>query len=158
MCFTCIAWILSFGRNQQSRGHLAHHCETSIAARIQSLEKYADVLWLRAQPMPEEDSHNGRLQLTHADVSQAIMQIPDASVGALLHDPPRFGIVGELYSQVFYGQLSRMLHRSSSLFQYTGSPNASTSGRDVPREVARRLEKAGFKAERALDGVLGVRR
>jgi len=28
----------------------------------------------------------------------------------------------------------------------------------VPREVARRLEKAGFKAELALDGVLAVKR
>ncbi len=30
--------------------------------------------------------------------------------------------------------------------------------RDVPREVAKRLEKAGFKAELALDGVLAIRR
>jgi len=33
-----------------------------------------------------------------------------------------------------------------------------TSDRDVPREVARRLEKAGFRAELALDGVLATRR
>jgi predicted methyltransferase len=28
----------------------------------------------------------------------------------------------------------------------------------VPREVAKRLEKAGFKAQLALDGVLALRR
>ena len=33
-----------------------------------------------------------------------------------------------------------------------------TSGRDVPREVARRLTQAGFKAEPALDGVFATRR
>jgi predicted methyltransferase len=44
------------------------------------------------------------------------------------------------------------------MFHYTGSPNRLTSGRDVPREVAQRLAKAGFRAELALDGVLAVRR
>jgi predicted methyltransferase len=82
----------------------------------------------------------------------------DASVDALLHDPPRFGIAGELYSQVFYAQFARVLHRGGRLFHYTGRPNQLTSGRDVPREVARRLELAGFKAQLALDGVLATRR
>jgi uncharacterized protein len=132
------------------------------AARIQSFEKNEDVLWLRTlnpwSPDPEAAEHNGRLQLTHDDVTYAIAQIPDASVDALLHDPPRFGIAGELYSQVFYDQLARVLRRGGRLFHYTGSPNTLTSGRDVPREVAKRLEKAGFKAELALDGVLGMKR
>jgi len=96
--------------------------------------------------------------MEHADVSQAIGQLADASFDALLHDPPRFGIAGELYSQVFYGELARVLRRGGRLFHYTGSPNKLTSGRDVPREVARRLEQAGFRAELALDGVLAIRR
>jgi predicted methyltransferase len=97
------------------------------------------------------------LQLTHGDVSQAITTLPDAAFDAALHDPPRFGIAGELYSQVFYDQLARVLKRGGRLFHYTGSPNKLTSGRDVPREVAKRLEKAGFRAELALDGVYAVR-
>ena len=44
------------------------------------------------------------------------------------------------------------------MFYYTGSPNKLTSGRDVSGEVARRLVAAGFRAERALDGVLAIRR
>ncbi len=91
-------------------------------------------------------------------MAQAITQLADASVDALLHDPPRFGIAGELYSQAFYDQLARVLRRGGRLFHYTGSPNKLTSGRDVPREVAKRLEKAGFKAQLALDGVLATRR
>ena len=90
--------------------------------------------------------------------SKAIVEIPDASVDALLHDPPRFGIAGELYSQAFYDQLARVVRRGGRLFHYTGTPNALTSGRDVPKEVARRLQAAGFRADPALDGVLGVRR
>lgn len=148
-------------------GYFAACCLEAGAARIHSFEKNADVLWLRTlnpwSPDPDEvepdaPASGGRLQLTHADVSQAIAQIADASVDALLHDPPRFGIAGELYSQAFYDQLARVLRRGGRLFHYTGSPNKLTSGRDVPREVAKRLEKAGFKAQLVLDGVLAIRR
>jgi predicted methyltransferase len=143
-------------------GYFAACCLEAGVARIHSFEKNPDVLWLRTlnpwSPDPEAPASGGRLQLAHADVSQAITQIADASVDALLHDPPRFGIAGELYSQAFYDQLARVLRRGGRLFHYTGSPNKLTSGRDVPREVARRLEKAGFKAQLALDGVLATRR
>ncbi|MEH6419643.1 class I SAM-dependent methyltransferase [Pseudomonas sp. CGJS7] len=143
-------------------GYFAACCLQSGAARIQSFEKNEDVLWLRTlnpwSPDPDAPDSGGRLQLAHADVSKAIVQIADASVDALLHDPPRFGIAGELYSQTFYDHLARVLRRGGRLFHYTGSPNKLTSGRDVPREVAKRLEKAGFKTQLALDGVLGIRR
>ncbi|MDR7067203.1 putative methyltransferase [Pseudoxanthomonas japonensis] len=143
-------------------GYFAACCLDAGAARILSFEKNADVLWLRTlnpwSPDPDSAEAGGRLQLTHADVSQAIAHVTDASVDALLHDPPRFGIAGELYSQAFYDQLARVLRRGGTLFHYTGSPNKLTSGRDVPGEVAKRLEKAGFKAQRALDGVTGTRR
>jgi predicted methyltransferase len=143
-------------------GYFATCCLEAGVAAIHSFEKNADVLWLRTlnpwSPDPDAPAAGGRLQLTHADVSQAITQIADASVDALLHDPPRFGIAGELYSQAFYDQLARLLRRGGRLFHYTGRPNKLTSGRDVPREVAKRLEKAGFKAQLALDGVLATRR
>lgn len=143
-------------------GYFAACCLEAGAAHIHSFEKNADVLWLRTlnpwSPDPDAPASGGRLQLTHADVSQTIAQIADASVDALLHDPPRFGIAGELYSQAFYDQLARVLRHGGRLFHYTGSPNKLTSGRDVPREVAKRLEKAGFKVQLALDGVLATRR
>ena len=143
-------------------GYFAACCIEADVARIHSFEKNADVLWLRMlnpwSPDPDAPAVGGRLQLAHADVSQAIERIADASVDALLHDPPRFGIAGELYSQMFYDQLARVLRRGGRLFHYTGSPNKLTSGRDVPREVEKRLEKAGFKARLALDGVFATRR
>ena len=143
-------------------GYFAACCLEAGVARIRSFEKNANVLWLRTlnpwSPDPDAGTSGGRLLLTHADVSQAITSFADASVDAALHDPPRFGIAGELYSQAFYDQLARVLRRGGRLFHYTGSPNKLTSGRDVPREVEKRLEKAGFKAQLALDGVLAVRR
>ena len=143
-------------------GYFAACCLETGAASIQSFEKNPSVLWLRTlnpwSPDPDAPASGGRLRLTEGDVSQAIAELPSAGFDALLHDPPRFGIAGELYSQVFYDQLARVLRRGGRLFHYTGSPNKLTSGRDVPREVARRLEKSGFKAELALDGVFAVKR
>jgi predicted methyltransferase len=143
-------------------GYFAACCLEAGVARIHSFEKNDSVLWLRTlnpwSPDPEAAESGGRLQLVHADVTAAITEIADASVDAVLHDPPRFGIAGELYSQAFYGQLARVLRRGGRLFHYTGSPNRLTSGRDVPREVAARLQKAGFGAQLALDGVLAERR
>lgn len=143
-------------------GYFAACCLEAGAARIRSFEKNRDVLWLRTlnpwSPDPDAADSGGRLQLAHADVSLAIVDIADASIDVVLHDPPRFGIAGELYSQVFYDHLARVLRRGGRLFHYTGSPNKLTSGRDVPREVSTRLQKAGFKTELALDGVLATRR
>ena len=141
-------------------GYFAACCLDAGVARMQSFEKNEDVLWLRTlNPWsPDPEASQGRLQLAHEDVSRAIAQLPDAAFDAALHDPPRFGIAGELYSQAFYDQLARVLKRGGRLFHYTGAPNRLTSGRDVPREVAKRLEKADFRAELALDGVLAQKR
>ncbi len=141
-------------------GYFAACCLTEGAARILSFEKNLDVFWLRLHnpwsPDPEAADAGGRLTLTHADVAEAITTLPDSSFDAALHDPPRFGIAGELYSQNFYDQLARVLRPQARLFHYTGTPNQKTSGRDVPNEVARRLVKSGFSAELALDGVFAV--
>lgn len=143
-------------------GYFAACCLDAGVASIHSFEKNDDVLWLRTinawSPDPASVESGGRLSLTHADVGEAIQGIADASMDAVLHDPPRFGIAGELYSQAFYDQLARVTRRGGRLFHYTGSPNKLTSGRDVPREVVKRLEKAGFVARPELDGVFATRR
>ena len=138
-------------------GYFAAWCLEGRAARVLSWEKSADVLWLRSlnpwSPPPDE-----ALSLVHGDVVEGIATLPAGSVDAALHDPPRFGIAGELYSRTFYQELARVLRRKGRLFHYTGNPNALTSGRDVPREVARRLREAGFDVEPSGDGVLAIRR
>ena len=142
-------------------GYFAAWSLAGGAAAVHSFEKNEDVLWLREHnpwsPDPQGHEAGGRLHLRHADVAKAIAALPDQSFDAALHDPPRFGIAGELYSQVFYDQLARVLKPQARLFHYTGTPNSKTSGRDVPGEVAKRLEKAGFSTERVMDGVFAVR-
>ena len=141
-------------------GYFAACALAGSARQVVSYEKSADVMWLRAlNPWSPENSGTAdeRLSMTQADITEAIALLPDGSVDAVLHDPPRFGIAGELYSAAFYRQLARVLKRKGLLFHYVGSPNALSSGRDVPREVARRLHGAGFVAELHGDGVLARR-
>jgi len=137
-------------------GYFAAWCLELGAARVLSFEKDPDVLWLRALN-PWSPAAGGALELEEGDVAERIGALAAESFDAALHDPPRFGTAGELYSQAFYGELARVLRPGARLFHYTGSPNRLTSGRDVPGEVIRRLERAGFGARRALDGVLAER-
>jgi predicted methyltransferase len=138
-------------------GYFAAWCLQGAAAEVLSYEKNPDVIWLRSLN-PWSPRTGAPLQLTQGDVCSEIIGLADGSVDAILHDPPRFGIAGELYSQDFYRQLARVLRRKGRLFHYTGTPNKLTSGRDVPNEVAGRLRQAGFTAELQGDGVLATRK
>lgn len=138
-------------------GYFAAWCVLGQARQVLSYEKNADVIWLRSLNPWSPAIGNG-LTLTHGDIAEEIVNMPAASVDAILHDPPRFGIAGELYSQVFYDQLARVLRRKGRLFHYTGTPNQLTSGRDVPAEVMKRLRHAGFVAEANGDGILAVKK
>jgi predicted methyltransferase len=143
-------------------GYFAAWCLLGQAARVYSYESNPDVIWLRSLNPWSPDNRwapgtAAGLTLTTADISQQIATMQRESVDAILHDPPRFGIAGELYSQVFYDQLARVLRRRGKLFHYTGSPNKLTSGRDVPHEVATRLRRAGFSTQLIGDGVLAVK-
>lgn len=142
-------------------GYFAAWCLRGQARQVLTYEKSTEVLWLRSlNPWSPENSNEAdtRLKLTHGDITEEIRTLSDGSVEAALHDPPRFGIAGELYSQVFYDQLARVLKRRGVLFHYTGSPNKLTSARDVPNEVAQRLQRAGFSTQLQGDGVLATKK
>jgi len=138
-------------------GYFASWCLLEQAKQVLSYEKNPDVIWLRSLN-PWSPEIGSRLTLTQGDIAEHIAMLPSQSVDAILHDPPRFGIAGELYSQVFHDHLARVLKRKGKLFHYTGAPNKLTSGRDVPHEVAKRLRQAGFVAQLSSDGVFAVKK
>jgi predicted methyltransferase len=138
-------------------GYFAAWCLQGEAAHVSSYEKNADVLWLRSLN-PWSPSAAPRLTLVHADVVNEIAALPSDSFDAALHDPPRFGIAGELYSGAFYRELARVLKRGAPLFHYTGAPNKVATGRDLAMEVSERLRSSGFATEPSGDGVLAKRK
>jgi predicted methyltransferase len=142
-------------------GYFAAWCLRGQATHVRSYEKNRDVIWLRSLNPWSPDSPWSReiasaLTLTLGDIAEQITTLPSESVDAILHDPPRFGIAGELYSQTFYNSLARVIRRRGKLFHYTGTPNRLASGRNLPIEVATRLRRAGFAADLTGDGVLAV--
>jgi uncharacterized protein len=137
-------------------GYFAAWCIEGRAARVMSFEKNADVIWLR-EINPWSPPATATLTLTLADVYDAVVQLPSRSVDAVLHDPPRFALAGQLYSQAFYDQLARVTKKKGRLFHYTGSPNKIARGRDLANEILRRLQVAGFAASKVGDGVVGIR-
>jgi len=137
-------------------GYFAAWCLEGGASQVTSYEINLDVLWLRTLN-PWSPADGPGLNVIAADVSAAIRGLADAAFDAILHDPPRFGLAGELYSQAFYDELARVLRPGGRLFHYTGTPNRLTSGRDVPHGVARRLRLAGFTTRLEGDGILAVR-
>jgi len=138
-------------------GYFAAWCLEGKASRVLSYEKNADVLWLRSLN-PWSPAASTQLILTEGDITEHIRALPRSSIDAVLHDPPRFGIAGELYAQDFYEELARVLKPGGKLFHYTGTPNKLSRGRDVPNEVSKRLRNAGFATQPVLDGVMAVKR
>jgi predicted methyltransferase len=143
-------------------GYFAAWCLRGPAALVHSCEKNPDVIWLRtlnpwSPDSPWSDPCGPALQLTLGDITERIAGFGNGSVDAILHDPPRFGLAGELYSQAFYQQLARVLRRRGRLFHYTGAPNSVSRGRDLAHEVTSRLQRAGFSTELHGAGVLAVR-
>ena len=138
-------------------GYFAACCLEAHAVRVVSFEKNPDVIWLRDMN-PWSPRPDAALSLTQADIYQAIAHMPNVSVDAVLHDPPRFALAGELYAQVFYDHLARVLKKKGRLFHYTGAPNKISRGRDLAGEVIKRLQNAGFAPSKQGDGVFAIKR
>jgi len=77
------------------------------------------------------------------DASKVITELPDNSFDAIMHDPPRFEMAGELYSRRFYMELHRVLKPGGILFHYTGQPGKH-SNIDILKGIKRRLLETGF--------------
>ncbi|MEK7486086.1 MAG: SAM-dependent methyltransferase [Planctomycetota bacterium] len=135
-------------------GYFAYFCLEEGAEQIISFEINPAVLWLRERNPWSPKKTNLKLQLTEADVFQQILLCADRSFECILHDPPRFSIAGDLYSLAFYRQLYRVMKPRGILFHYTGNPFQFSHGRMFIQEVGKRLEKAGFRTQKALDGLL----
>ncbi len=138
-------------------GYFAAWCLKGGASKVLSYEINPDVIWLRSLNPWSPHVDNKILTLTQGSIYDHITHLSNASVDAILHDPPRFGIAGELYALQFYEQLARVLRRKGTLFHYTGTPNKLTSGRNVPKEVMKRLQLVGFKTKLIGDGILATK-
>jgi predicted methyltransferase len=97
----------------------------------------------RLNPWSRELFDNPRIEQLVGDSFEVVEEFRDGYFSRIIHDPPTFSLAGELYSEVFYRQLFRVLRRGGRLFHYIGDLDSS-SGHRMMKGAAKRLGRAGF--------------
>ena len=126
-------------------------------AYVITVEKDPNVLELaRINPWSRELFTGGKVQVVQGDVFEVIRKFREGSFDAVIHDPPRFSLAGELYSGEFYRELYRVLRAGGRLFHYVGNPGGRYRRKDLQKGVMERLRKAGFIGVKRVGEALGV--
>ena len=95
-----------------------------------------------------EDSN---IEIINMPAEEVLPSLPSKVYDKVLHDPPRFALAGELYSQDFYAEIYRVLRVGGTLFHYTGAPK-SRRGLNIQAGIIKRLRNVGFEILRVFKG------
>lgn len=126
------------------------------AREVVSVERSSTVLALREKNPWSQGIFDPDIQRVHADINDYIRQLAAESFDAVIHDPPRFSLAGELYGERFYREIQRVLKRRGALFHYTGNPQVVKSGTSFVDQAAQRLRAAGFSKVVKVTALMGV--
>lgn len=123
--------------------------------RVITIEKDENVLYIAKQNpyskpffenLVEEDMPPvGKIKLVVGDAKDVIKTFKDGQFEYILHDPPKFNIAEELYSNEFYINLYRILKPKGKILHYIGSPKARYKNVDIIGNIIKRLKGVGFK-------------
>lgn len=127
------------------------------ASEVLTIELSPEVMGLRAQNPWSKDLGNEGIVQQQGSSYELILTMPATSFDAVVHDPPRFSLAGELYSEEFYREIYRVLRKGGKLFHYTGNPHVIKTGSSFVDGVIRRLNAAGFKNVEKVEHLMGVR-
>lgn len=126
------------------------------ASEVLSIELSREVMGLRAQnPWSNDLGQEGIVQRQGSSY-ELIVTIPATSFDSVIHDPPRFSIAEEFYSEEFYREIFRVLRRNGRLFHYTGNPHVLKKGNSFVEGVICRLKAAGFRYVGKVEHLMGV--
>lgn len=126
------------------------------ASEVISVEKSATVMALRKKNPWSQRIFGANIQLVHADIEEYIRELAAESFDAVIHDPPRFSLAGELYGKQFYREIYRVLKRRGALFHYTGNPQLLKRGASFMDNAAKRLKTAGFTKVIKVTELMGI--
>jgi len=125
-------------------------------AKVTTIEKDPNVIEIANKNPFSSELFEGidqkKLELIQEDASIAVKSFKEESFDAILHDPPRFSLAGELYSEDFYRELYRILRKGGRVLHYVGSPGSKYRGKDFIKGVQKRLISAGFRTKKTPDG------
>jgi predicted methyltransferase len=126
------------------------------ASEVLTIELSPEVMGLRAQNPWSHDLGNDGIVQKQGSSYELIQTMAATSFDAVVHDPPRFSLAGELYSEEFYREIFRVLRQGGRLFHYTGNPHVIKTGSSFVDGVIRRLKAAGFKNVKKVEHLMGV--
>ncbi|NQY49310.1 MAG: methyltransferase domain-containing protein [Colwellia sp.] len=126
------------------------------ASEVLTIELSPQVIGLRAQNPWSKDLGNDGIVQRQGSSYELIGTMPSISFDSVIHDPPRFSLAGELYSEEFYREICRVLRPGGRLFHYTGNPHVVKKGSSFVDGVIRRLKAAGFKNVVKVEHLMGV--
>jgi hypothetical protein len=138
-------------------GYAASEALQLGAREVISVEKSATVMALRKKNPWSQRIYGANIELVHADINDYIKGLATGSFDAIIHDPPRFSLAGELYGESFYRELYRVLKKRGSLFHYTGNPHLLKRGTSFIDKAAQRLKLVGFTRVEKVDALMGIR-
>ena len=126
------------------------------AREVLTIELSPEVMGLRAQNPWSQDLGNDGIVQRQGSSYELIQTMAAMSFDSVVHDPPRFSLAGELYSEEFYREVYRVLRKGGKLFHYTGNPHVIKTGSSFVDGVIRRLKAAGFKKVEKVPHLMGV--
>ena len=126
-------------------------------AYVITIEMDPNVIELaKINPWSRELFTGGKIQVIHGDAFEVVKKFNDESFDVVIHDPPRFSLAGQLYSEEFYREIFRILNPGGRLFHYVGNPGKKYRRKDLQKGVMERLRKAGFVGVKRVEEALGV--
>lgn len=126
------------------------------AREVISVELSSTVMALRKRNPWSQGIFGANIQLVQANVDEYIRELASESFDSVIHDPPRFSLAGELYSESFYREIHRVLRRRGTLFHYTGNPHMVKRGTSFIDNAVKRLKAAGFTKVVKVTELMGV--
>lgn len=137
-------------------GYTAFWAARHGAAKVVSVEINEAVMELSDRnPWIQGREESQRIVRILGDVFEFVEKAVDQSFDAIIHDPPRLSMAGDLYGSAFYRECHRILKPKGRMYHYVGNPGARYRGRDIPGGVSRRLSEVGFRVE-PRDRLLGL--
>lgn len=137
-------------------GYVAIAAHRLGASSVLTIELSPEVMGLRAQNPWSQDLGRDGIEQRQGSSYELIQTMEASSFDAVVHDPPRFSLAGELYSEEFYREVYRVLRKGGRLFHYTGNPHMVKKGSSFVDGVIRRLKAAGFKNVEKVEHLMGV--
>lgn len=113
------------------------------ACEVVTIEKDVNVIRLAQYNPWSWDLEDSRVELRVGDAARLVKEYSE-EFDAIIHDPPRISLAGELYSLEFYRDLAEAVKPGGQVVHYVGQPGIHR-GRRIWKGVMERMREAGFE-------------